>query len=57
MTKLVPRVGVADEEVAAKFGQITNEGSSSRREAITATARHFGISSKQVYAAIEKHKK
>ena len=57
MTKRTARAEVADEEISARFGQIAENASLSRREAITATARHFGISSKQVYAAIEKSKK
>jgi 16S rRNA (cytidine1402-2'-O)-methyltransferase len=46
----------SDEAIAHMFGQITDTGRSSRRQAITATAKHFGISARQVYAAIERTK-
>ena len=45
-----------DESIAALFGRITDYGQSSRRQAVSATAKHFGISARQVYAAIERTK-
>ena len=47
----------ADDDVAQMFGQITDSGALSRRQAISATAKHFGIAARQVYAAIERAKK
>jgi 16S rRNA (cytidine1402-2'-O)-methyltransferase len=47
----------ADDDVAQIFGQITDGGALSRRQAISATAKHFGIAARQVYAAIERAKK
>jgi 16S rRNA (cytidine1402-2'-O)-methyltransferase len=47
----------ADDDVAQIFGQITDSGALSRRQAISATAKHFGIAARQVYAAIERAKK
>jgi len=46
----------SDEDVAALFGRITDSGQSTRRQAITATAKHFGIAARRVYAAIERTK-
>jgi 16S rRNA (cytidine1402-2'-O)-methyltransferase len=45
-----------DDVIAEMFGQITDRGQSSRRQAINATAKHFGIAARQVYAAIERTK-
>jgi len=45
-----------DDAIAIYFGRITNDGQSSRRQAINATAKHFGIAARQVYAAIERAK-
>ena len=57
MTKRVgPAETPSDESIAAEFGRMTDCGGSSRRLAITRTARHFGIPTKQVYAAIERTK-
>jgi len=47
---------VPDDDVAIVFGQITDNGSKSRREAIQTTARRLGIPVRQVYAAIERVK-
>jgi 16S rRNA (cytidine1402-2'-O)-methyltransferase len=46
----------SDESIADVFGQITHSSRSSRREAVSATAKHFGIPARQVYAAIERTK-
>lgn len=45
-----------DADVAAFFGHLTNNGSSGRREALKATADHFNVSARQVFAAIERQK-
>ena len=46
----------ADEAIANYFGQITEQAASSRRSAIAATARRFGLSARAVYAAVERTK-
>jgi 16S rRNA (cytidine1402-2'-O)-methyltransferase len=46
----------SDEVIAVEFGRITEMGQFSRRQAISATAKHFGIAARQVYAAIERVK-
>jgi 16S rRNA (cytidine1402-2'-O)-methyltransferase len=57
MTNLdTPREVPLDEDIAEFFGHTANVGGSSRRKAINATAKHFGIAAKQVYAAIERTK-
>jgi 16S rRNA (cytidine1402-2'-O)-methyltransferase len=56
MTKVAGSVDVSDADIAAKFGHITEMGCSSRREAVLATAKHFGIATRQVYTAIERSK-
>ena len=47
----------SDEMIAAEFGHVADSGAVSRREAVRVTAHHFGIPSRQVYAAIERTKK
>ena len=57
MTKLGGEVTVpSDADISKLFGQITDIAGTSRREAINSTAKHFGIASRQVYAAIERTK-
>jgi 16S rRNA (cytidine1402-2'-O)-methyltransferase len=57
MTKLVETgPPPSDEVIAVEFGRITEMGQFSRRQAISATAKHFGIAARQVYAAIERAK-
>ena len=51
-----PRAVPPDEDVAAFFGHATNVSGRSRRENINATAKQFGITARQVYAAIERTK-
>ena len=46
----------SDEIVSSVFGEITKNGALTRREAIAGTARRLGIPSKDVYAAVERHK-
>ena len=43
--------------VAAEFGELTNSGNMSRKEAIRAVARGRGLSVRAVYAAVEAAKK
>lgn len=45
-----------DETIANEFGLMTERGEMTRREAISATAKRLGLSSKDVYAAIERAK-
>lgn len=46
-----------DEEMVAKFCQITESGGMTRRAAVAALAREHGRSSRDVYSAIERGKK
>ena len=52
-----PEAVASDEAIAAEFGHVTDSGAISRREAVRVTARRLGVSSKHVYAAIERAKK
>ena len=45
-----------DEAIAREFGLITESGSITRREAVSATAKRLGLPSRDVYAAIERVK-
>ena len=49
-------VNQTDASVAELFGLITDNGAVSRRAAITQTARRLGMSVRDVYAAVERHK-
>ncbi len=58
-----PNVGAKDEprtaddsEILSVFGQITDSGGGSRRDAIQKASRQLGISARSVYAAIERAK-
>ena len=53
---LTPAERPSDEAIALMFRQKTNNGGVSRREALSATAKHFGLSAKDVYAAVERTK-
>jgi 16S rRNA (cytidine1402-2'-O)-methyltransferase len=58
MTNSVLSIEVpSDEAIAELFGHITNSGGFSRRQAVNATAKHFAIAARYVYAAIERTKK
>jgi 16S rRNA (cytidine1402-2'-O)-methyltransferase len=46
----------SDTDIWDVFGQITEHGTSSRREAVKQTARRLGLSSRTVYAALERRK-
>ena len=46
----------SDTDVVTLFRQMTDSGGASRRQAINATANQLGLSSRQVYAAIERSK-
>ena len=45
-----------DDTLAIEFGLLTESGKMSRREAVSATAKRFGLSARDVYAAIERAK-
>jgi 16S rRNA (cytidine1402-2'-O)-methyltransferase len=58
MTKPGAATGApGDEVIAAEFGVMANNAGLSRREAVSATAKRLGLSSREVYAAIERSKK
>ena len=46
----------SDEEIAVLFGELTNTAGYSRRDAIATVAHRLNRSSRDVYAAIERHK-
>ena len=46
-----------DSEIVAEFWQIAESGAKSRRSAINTVAKRHGLSSRDVYVAVEKHKK
>jgi 16S rRNA (cytidine1402-2'-O)-methyltransferase len=48
---------VGDEQISALFGRITDNGASSRREAVKLTAERLRLTPKTVYAALERVKK
>jgi 16S rRNA (cytidine1402-2'-O)-methyltransferase len=45
-----------DSELAAEFGELTNLGLGSRREVLKLLSAKYDISSKELYAIIERHK-
>lgn len=45
-----------DDEIASEFGRITEAGPGSRRAAVSALAKRYGRSSRDVYAIIERAK-
>jgi 16S rRNA (cytidine1402-2'-O)-methyltransferase len=47
---------VTDDEIASAFGQMLETGAGSRRSAVSALAKRFGRSSRDVYAIIERAK-
>ena len=55
--KHVGAMAASDEDITTEFGRITDTAPVSRREAVRATAQRLGISSRHVYAAIERAKK
>jgi 16S rRNA (cytidine1402-2'-O)-methyltransferase len=46
----------SDDEIVVEFGHKTETGGLSRRQAVAATAKHFRLSAKEVYTAIERVK-
>lgn len=46
-----------DEQLSDYFGRLTESSGNSRRARIAQTARHFGLPSRQVYAALERAKR
>jgi hypothetical protein len=52
-----PVIETSDEALAAVFWQITENAGIGRRAAITRVAREHGRTAREVYLAVEKHKK
>ena len=52
-----PQKDAGDQEIYNTFCQLTNSDGFSRRAAIAETAKEFGLSTKNVYAAVERWKK
>lgn len=52
-----PEASLSDAEIATMFGQITEIGSSTRREALRMTAERAGLAVNDVYEALERVKK
>jgi hypothetical protein len=53
----LPASAASDEEVADVFGQITEELSLARRDAISYTAERLAMAPRQVYEAVERAKR
>ncbi len=49
-------VAPTDEQISQSFGEMIQQSSTSRREAISALARRYRMASKEIYAAIERQK-
>ena len=45
-----------DEDIAAFFGEVTDSSGMSRRAALAATGRRFGLSTNEVYRRLERIK-
>ena len=56
ITKLNGAETRSDSDISQEFDRQTNAGATSRRAALSATARQLGLSAKDVYAAIERTK-
>jgi 16S rRNA (cytidine1402-2'-O)-methyltransferase len=56
LTKYGAPAALSDERIAHEFGLLTESGSASRRQAVSSTAKKLGLSSRHVYAAIERFK-
>jgi 16S rRNA (cytidine1402-2'-O)-methyltransferase len=52
----INEIPIADAKVTAEFGQLTNVDGLTRRAAISALARKYGRSARDVYSAIERGK-
>ena len=50
-------VMVEDAEIASEFGRMAELAAHTRRQALAAVARKFGLSTRDVYAAVERAKK
>ena len=48
---------VTDDQIFTEFGQITDKTPGSRRAVVSALARKYGRSAKNIYALVERHKK
>jgi 16S rRNA (cytidine1402-2'-O)-methyltransferase len=53
----VPPTGNQAQSICTEFGQLTESGVMSRREALTLLAKRHGLSSRQVYSVIETAKR
>ena len=53
----VSELSVSDEDVAHDFWRIANNGGGSRRAALNQVAEKYGVSAKEIYAAVERVKK
>ena len=51
-----PQAEVTDDDIVVEFGRMAKNGASSRRAAVSALAKRFGRSSREVYAIIERTK-
>jgi 16S rRNA (cytidine1402-2'-O)-methyltransferase len=49
--------GVSAASAVEYFGQLADSGRASRRQAVSLTARRFGLSAKTVYRAVEEAKR
>jgi 16S rRNA (cytidine1402-2'-O)-methyltransferase len=56
MTKKTVSEVIGDAKVAEEFNRQTRAGATSRRAALSATAKRLGLSPKDVYAAVERTK-
>jgi 16S rRNA C1402 (ribose-2'-O) methylase RsmI len=45
-----------ERELAAEFGELTNSGLGSRREILKLLSAKYGLSAREVYTIIERHK-
>jgi 16S rRNA (cytidine1402-2'-O)-methyltransferase len=57
MTNIVERRLASDAELAAEFGELTDNNALSRRRAVNTLARRHGRTPNEVYAALERGKK
>jgi 16S rRNA (cytidine1402-2'-O)-methyltransferase len=56
LTDKMAMVAVSDQDIAEEFERQTKTGAVTRRAALSATARRFGLSARDVYSAIERSK-
>lgn len=56
VSAIVEPAAVTDQQITDLFGQITENGTGTRRAAIRVVAKQLKLSAKKVYAALERHK-